>query len=305
MIKNRASVAGALVASALLFSAPTFGQKGGQGTFLASPTAPARFVSVPGQLEFRGVLTARPLQVEDAAKYGLTEAQVLARRDLAFDAMAVYTLVEYVDATDEYLFEVGLGNEQAVAGSLMAGGDFQYIEPDWLCYPIASCTNDNKLNQQWHHNANRMNSCKAWTLETGDPNTVVAVCDTFEDHLDRAVEVVARTGAKPGRYVLHREMLEKEALDAVFIATPDHLHGPIAMVSTAVSPASWTCGSRICQERKSACSSIVRSAATHKFLGFHLKKIRKVRAKSDLKVERHRMLGVIGEIQIFMDSFSH
>ncbi len=62
------------------------------------------------------------------------------------------------------------------------------------------------------------------------PDTeVVAVCDAFEDNLDRAVTQVAHTGAKPGRYVDHREMLEKEHLDAVVIATPDHLHVPLSI----------------------------------------------------------------------------
>lgn len=58
---------------------------------------------------------------------------------------------------------------------------------------------------------------------------VVAVCDAFDDVLDRAVAMVERRGKKPGRYVDWRKMLEKEKLDVVVISTPDHLHAPIAM----------------------------------------------------------------------------
>ena len=58
---------------------------------------------------------------------------------------AAHTLKEYVADTDEYILNVGLGNEQAVADQLMAGGDFQYVEPDWTVYPIANCTSDSHM----------------------------------------------------------------------------------------------------------------------------------------------------------------
>ena len=143
-----------------------------------APTRPGRFVQIPGEMEFNGVLTALPLQAEDAATYGLTAAELAHRRAEAQVALAQYPLVKYVDATDETLIEVGVGNERAVARALMANGGFRYVEPDWTVYPIANCTSDPLLGSQWHHNANRMNSCDGWDIETGDPNTVVAICDT-------------------------------------------------------------------------------------------------------------------------------
>ena len=58
---------------------------------------------------------------------------------------------------------------------------------------------------------------------------VVAVCDTYENNLLKAVTHVEAAGGKPASYSDHRVMLEKEDLDAVVIATSDHNHAPIAM----------------------------------------------------------------------------
>ncbi|TAJ05068.1 MAG: hypothetical protein EPO68_16705, partial [Planctomycetota bacterium] len=60
---------------------------------------------------------------------------------------------------------------------------------------------------------------------------VVAVCDAFEDNLDQAHAAVAARGGKPGRYTSWRKMLDEARLDAVVIATPDHLHGPLALAA--------------------------------------------------------------------------
>ena len=59
---------------------------------------------------------------------------------------------------------------------------------------------------------------------------VTAICDTFDVHADRAVEGLRQGGGGRVRsYVDYREMLEREDLDAVVIATPDFTHAPIAI----------------------------------------------------------------------------
>ena len=136
------------------------------------------FVTQPGQLELRGVLCARPLQAEHAAARGLSPSEVQERASLARAALDAYELERYVAETDEYLVLVPAGEtETSLANRLLATGGFQYVEPDWLAYPIA-CPNDAQFAQQWHHQANRMRSCDAWDIETGDPTVVVAICDT-------------------------------------------------------------------------------------------------------------------------------
>lgn len=57
---------------------------------------------------------------------------------------------------------------------------------------------------------------------------VVAVCDTWEQNRNRAVEM---TGGKAEAYKDFREVLDRKDIDAVIIATPDHWHVPIAIAA--------------------------------------------------------------------------
>ena len=131
-----------------------------------------------GLMEFSGVMCARPVQLDGAEERGQTPAEVVRLQAIARRAVASYELKKYVAATDEYLLFVPAGEtENGVANDLLATGAFQYVEPDWTVYPIA-CPNDSQFGQQWHHQSNRMASCAAWDVETGDPSIVVAICDT-------------------------------------------------------------------------------------------------------------------------------
>ena len=59
----------------------------------------------------------------------------------------------------------------------------------------------------------------------GQPIELVAVCDVYNKHVDRAVKHIEKvTEVKATGYVDYTEMLEKENLDAVVIGTPDHWH---------------------------------------------------------------------------------
>lgn len=50
---------------------------------------------------------------------------------------------------------------------------------------------------------------------------IVSVCDAYTGRIDRAIE---RTGGKAKKVRDHREILADNSIDAVTIATPDHLH---------------------------------------------------------------------------------
>jgi thermitase len=139
---------------------------------------PNLFEAVPGEREFSGMLIARPLQAAKAAERGLSEAaharaKVQAERDLRAIGIA-----RHFPEVDEFLVKVPEGEtENTVIARLMATGNFEYVEPDWIVFPVA-CPNDSQFAQQWHHAANRLGSCAAWDLEAGSPNIVVAICDT-------------------------------------------------------------------------------------------------------------------------------
>ena len=148
------------------------------GLPIASAQQPTDFFEQPGEREFSGSLTARPLQYESHRANGLSNRAARQRDSQARFAMEAYEVTEYVPETDEYIFRVPLGStENSVASELLATGNFQYVEPDWIVYPIA-CPNDPLLGSQWHHNANRMDSCSGWDLHTGLPSVGVGICDT-------------------------------------------------------------------------------------------------------------------------------
>lgn len=63
---------------------------------------------------------------------------------------------------------------------------------------------------------------------------LVAVCDVYSVHRDQFVDhVKAETGLTPTKYIDHRELLDKEDVDAVVIGVPDHWHAAITLDALA------------------------------------------------------------------------
>lgn len=59
----------------------------------------------------------------------------------------------------------------------------------------------------------------------GEPIELVAVCDVYNEHRDRAAKHIEKeTGVAPSKYEDYLDMIAKEDLDAVCIGTPDHWH---------------------------------------------------------------------------------
>jgi len=138
--------------------------------------AERQFVAVPGDREFSGRLIVRPLQHAALAAAGFGELAG-AVRAVALRELARLGPSRHVEATDEFLVTVPLGTEGVAARALLQTMTFQYAEPDWIVFPIA-CPNDTFFAQQWHHQANRMNSCAGWDLHTGNSSVSVGICDT-------------------------------------------------------------------------------------------------------------------------------
>ena len=66
----------------------------------------------------------------------------------------------------------------------------------------------------------------------GQPIELVAVCDVFSEHRDRAADHIRDNNKNtPAQYEDFREMIAKEDLDAVCIGTPDHWHAKQAIES--------------------------------------------------------------------------
>lgn len=142
----------------------------------AQDTSAPEFVPVPGQREFTGRMIARPLQAATLEARGLTPVAISESLATARLEMTNYQVQSYVPQTDEYVFEIPAGaTESDIAATLMATGAFQYVEPDWLLFPI-ECSNDQYLGLSWQHTA--MRSCDAWDIETGSPSISIGICDT-------------------------------------------------------------------------------------------------------------------------------
>ena len=151
---------------------------------------PTRFVERPGVLEFSGQMIVRPLQAAALRELGLDPRQIDATSERARTRLADFVL-EQVHETDEYIVRLPAGEtENSYAARLMATGDYQYVVPNWRCFPTETIPNDGSYGMQWHHP--KVQSPLAWDFTTGDPGVIIAIVDggVWVDHPDLAGAVV-------------------------------------------------------------------------------------------------------------------
>ena len=145
---------------------------------LASAQVQTQFHEIPGSMEFSGRLIVKPLQVETLGDRGLSGAQIEAAVRQADAVLAQYEEFWFEPLVDHHVIAVPAGmTENQLIATLNATGLFEFAEPDWVLYPV-NCPNDSRFNSQWHHDADKMNSCAAWDLHTGLPGVTVGICDT-------------------------------------------------------------------------------------------------------------------------------
>lgn len=178
----------------------------------------ASFNEIPGVQERQGRLVAKVRDRNDMAMQIVREARleqatampvrgvaVLDQTDFAdlwaqadtrmaeARARLAPSLIEAHDDVDVHAFRLPEGwTEEQAEALLMATGDYEYVEPDWLVYPLATTPNDPLFGNQWHHRAQNMNSVGAWDFVTGGSDIIVAVCDTGVrlSHTDLAASLV-------------------------------------------------------------------------------------------------------------------
>lgn len=127
--------------------------------------AQEHFKNQPGYKELSGRMIARPLQ--DGPNLQAARERVMA------------TLIKYDERVDEYIISVPEGmTEDDFSAKLMETGDYQYVEPDWICYPLLT-PNDSRFSNQWHHQ--NMESEAGWDILTDASTIVAAYTDTGID----------------------------------------------------------------------------------------------------------------------------
>ncbi len=149
-----------------------------QGGVPAALPPQALFVEKPGDMEFSGFLVVRPLQQNRVAR-----SEVLAARDHAARARLAGITAKYYPEVDEFIVRVPSGmprgaGESLLAADLLSTGDYEYVVPDWTCFPFAT-PNDPLYGGQWHHPV--IGSPAAWNFTTGSSSIVCAFTDTGID----------------------------------------------------------------------------------------------------------------------------
>lgn len=135
-------------------------------TLLGTPlAAQVQFKNQPGHLELTGRMIVRPHQDQAISPQTRDRLEGL--------------VLKHFEEVDEYVITLPEGmTEDQTHAWLMETGDYQYVHPDWMCYPIAT-PNDPNFNQQWHHQ--NMESEDAWDTITDAPTIIAAFTDTGVD----------------------------------------------------------------------------------------------------------------------------
>ncbi|HED52838.1 MAG TPA: hypothetical protein ENJ00_01375 [Phycisphaerales bacterium] len=146
------------------------------------------FVEQPGVMEFSGQMIVRPRQDLYAATNPAPNAspakpmRVFQQAEATDRARArlLPNAVEFFGEVDEYIVNIPEGmDENSYAKELMATGDYEYVEPNWIVFPVDTVPNDPNFSNSWQHT--KLQSVKAWDIVTGDASSIVSIIDTGID----------------------------------------------------------------------------------------------------------------------------
>ncbi len=137
----------------------------------------------PGDQEAMGVAVLEPLVFIESAQNREFTGEVIVhakggRAPIARARLGVM-VIKSSAFVDEYTIAVPQGlSEGEFAAMLMATGDYEFVEPNWMLFPN-EIPNDSQFGSSWQHT--RIESAAAWDLHTGQSDIVVAVCDSGAD----------------------------------------------------------------------------------------------------------------------------
>jgi subtilisin family serine protease len=151
----------------------------------------------PGVVELQGSMIIRPITRDDLIARGLTAAQADAQTARAMDRLAPLTS-DFVAIHNHVILSLPQGvNENQMSAFLMATGDYQYAEPNFIVYPTV-VPNDPSYGTQYAHQ--RTVSEPAWDITTGSTSVIIAITDTgiVLGHEDLAANLVSGANSATG-----------------------------------------------------------------------------------------------------------
>lgn len=136
------------------------------------------YIEKSGEMEFSDRMIVRPWPLDEFMEMGLSRSEAIARREASFERVSD-RVVKELELNGEVVVDLQGEDPNQFGAALLATGDYHYVHPDWICYPVGNVPNDPLYNQQWHHQ--NMFSEDAWDLHTGDLSHIAAVIDTGVD----------------------------------------------------------------------------------------------------------------------------
>ena len=162
-----------------------------QSHFLAARVTNADDGSVAGAQEMADTARMKPIAVPGRllVKY---RAGVSSKRRNSLMMAAGVRSDRVLSGLGVHVMELAEGaDEEAYARVLRSQSEVEFVEPDYLCYPVAAMIPDDPLySSQWHLPAV---SCPiAWGTTSGSDQVTIALCDTGVDatHPDLASKLV-------------------------------------------------------------------------------------------------------------------
>ncbi len=162
--------------------------------------APVRWKSHAGVLELSRSMIIRPITRNDLLARGMKENDAQVQNTRARARLSPLEK-DFVEVHNHIIISLPQGvDENQMSAFLMATGDYQYAEPNWMCYPVA-VPNDVFYGSQYAHN--RTNSEPAWDITTGSTSVIVAITDTgiVLDHQDLQPNLVPGANSASGSVV--------------------------------------------------------------------------------------------------------
>ena len=174
-------------------------QAGDQARLAIIENAPAIYANTPGVTELQGKMIIRPITLADWLARGVNISVAEEHITRAFARLAPVHW-QFVAIHNHVLVTLPAGvTENQMSAFLMATGEYQYAEPDYIVYPCA-VPNDAGYNNAGMYAHQVCYSEPAWNLSTGSSSVIVGVTDTGVrvDHEDLSLNLVSGANSATG-----------------------------------------------------------------------------------------------------------